>query len=220
MTFPLWVGATAVLNEQRPGPVSSFPLIERFRPTLYSGVPTLYAAYLQHFSQGKPDLSSICYCVSAGEALPAEILRRWRWKEETGLSILDGIGSTEALHIFISNTPGDIKPGSSGRVVPGYRARILDEKGIEVAVDESGQLFIAGDSTARRYWNNAERTATTMVDGWFKTGDTYRRDAHGYFYYCGRTDDMLRVGGIWCSPFEIRPWSRRLSSVRTIRQVW
>jgi len=201
LTFPLWIGATAVLNDQRPGPASSFPLIEKFRPTLYFGVPTLYGAYLQHFAKEKPDFSSIRSCVSAGEALPAEILRRWH--EETGLWILDGIGSTEALHIFISNTPADIKPGASGRVVPGYRARILDEHGAEVVADESGQLFISGNSTARCYWNNAERTATTMVDGWLNTGDTYRRDAQGYFYYCGRSDDMLKVGGIWCSPFEI-----------------
>ena len=201
LTFPLWVGATAVLNEHRPGPATSFPPIKRFRPTLYFGVPTLYAAYLQHFVREKPDLSSVRSCVSAGEALPAEILRRWH--EETGLWILDGIGSTEALHILISNTPADVKPGSSGRVVPGYRARIVDEHGIEVGDDESGQLFISGDSTARCYWNNAERTATTMVDGWLNTGDTYRRDAQGYFYYCGRSDDMLKVGGIWCSPFEI-----------------
>jgi benzoate-CoA ligase family protein len=201
LTFPLWVGATAVLNDQRPGPASSFPLIEHYRPTLYFGVPTLYAAYLQHFAKEKPDLSSIRSCVSAGEALPGEILRRWH--EETGLWILDGIGSTEALHIFISNTPGDVKPGSSGRVVPGYRARIVDEHGGEVADNDSGQLFISGDSTARCYWNNAERTATTMVDGWLNTGDTYRRDADGYFYYSGRSDDMLKVGGIWCSPFEI-----------------
>src|SRR5476651_2483532 len=154
LTFPLWVGATAVLNDQRPGPASSFPLIERYRPTLYFGVPTLYAAYLQHFAREKPNLSSIRSCVSAGEALPAEILRRWH--EETGLKILDGIGSTEALHIFISNTPKDIKPRSSGRVVPGYSARILDEHGLEVVDGESGQLFISGDSTARCYWNNVE----------------------------------------------------------------
>ena len=201
LTFPLWVGATAVLNDQRPGPASSFPLIERHHPTLYFGVPTLYAAYLQHFAKEKPDLSSIRFCVSAGEALPAEILRRWH--EETGLWILDGIGSTEALHIFISNTPGDIKPGASGLVVPGYRARIVDEHGKDIEGDDSGQLYISGDSTARCYWNNPERTATTMVDGWLNTGDTYRRDADGYFYYCGRSDDMLKVGGIWCSPFEI-----------------
>ena len=201
LSFPLWVGATAVLNEHRPGPATSFPLIEQFRPTLYFGVPTLYAAYLQHFSKEKPDLSSVRQCVSAGEALPAEILRRWH--EQTGLWILDGIGSTEALHIFISNTPNDIRPGSSGRVVPGYSARILDERGVEVPDGETGQLLISGESTARCYWNNAERTATTMVNGWLNTGDTYRRDAQGYYYYCGRNDDMMKVGGIWCSPFEI-----------------
>jgi benzoate-CoA ligase family protein len=201
MTFPLWVGATAVLNGERPGPASSFPLIARHRPTLYFGVPTLYAAYLQHFAREKPDLSFIRHCVSAGEALPAEILRRWH--EETGLWILDGIGSTEALHIFISNTPNDIKPGTSGKMVPGYRARIVGENGLDVADGDSGQLFITGDSTARCYWNNAERTARTMVDGWLDTGDTYMRDAQGYYTYCGRSDDMLKVGGIWCSPFEI-----------------
>lgn len=201
LTFPLWVGATAVLNEYRPGPATSFPLIEQTRPTLYFGVPTLYAAYLQHFSKEKPNLGSIRQCVSAGEALPGEILRRWH--EETGLWIVDGIGSTEALHIFISNAPNNVRPGSSGRLVPGYSARILDEQGVEVAADETGQLLISGESTARCYWNNAERTATTMVDGWVNTGDTYRRDAEGYFYYCGRSDDMMKVGGIWCSPFEI-----------------
>lgn len=201
LTFPLWVGATAVLNEDRPGPATSFPLIRQFRPTLYFGVPTLYAAYLQHFPKEKPDLATVRQCVSAGEALPAEILRRWH--AETGLWIMDGIGSTEALHIFISNTPKDVRSGSSGRVVPGYSARILDERGIEVADGESGRLFISGESTARCYWNNAERTSTTMVDGWLDTGDTYRRDAEGYFHYCGRSDDMMKVGGIWCSPFEI-----------------
>jgi len=201
MTMPLWVGATAVLNEYRPSPATSFPIIERFRPTVYFGVPTLYAAHLQAIDKDRPDLSSIRLCVSAGEALPAEILRRWQ--EKTGLWILDGIGSTEALHIFISNTPDDIKPGSSGRPVPGYRVRIVDNNGVKVTDGESGRLFIAGDSTARCYWNDPERTAKTMRDGWLDTGDTYRRDTQGYFYYCGRSDDMLKVGGIWCSPFEI-----------------
>ena len=201
MTFPLWVGATAVLNKERPGPATSFALIERFRPTLYFGVPTLYSTYLEHFAVEKPDLSSVRLCVSAGEALPAEILRRWR--EATGLVILDGIGSTEALHIFISNTEKDVRPGSSGRVVPGYRACIRDERGAEVGDDKAGRLFISGASVARCYWNNVERTAATMVDGWLDTGDTYRRDVSGHFYYCGRSDDMMKVGGIWCSPFEI-----------------
>ncbi len=201
MTFPLWVGATAVLNGERPGPATSFPIVKRFRPTLYFAVPTLYAAYLEIFDKTQPDFSSVRYCVSAGEALPGEVLRRWH--EKTGLDILDGIGSTEALHIFISNKPGDVKPGSSGRVVPGYRARIVDEHGSEAKDGEDGRLFITGQSTARCYWNEPKRTAQTMVDGWLNTGDTYRRDAEGYYYYCGRTDDMLKVGGIWCSPFEI-----------------
>jgi benzoate-CoA ligase family protein len=201
MTFPLWVGATAVLNDQRPSPPVTFEVIQRFRPTLYFGVPTLYAAQLQALESQKPDLSSIRYCVSAGEALPANIFRRW--KELTGLIVLDGIGSTEALHIFISNRPDDVRPGASGKLVGGYRARIKDEHAKEVRDGESGQLFIAGDSTARYYWNNPERTAKTMVEGWLDTGDTYYRDVDGYYVYCGRSDDMLKVGGIWCSPFEI-----------------
>ncbi|MBW7848969.1 MAG: benzoate-CoA ligase family protein [Rhodospirillales bacterium] len=203
MTFPLWVGGTAVLLESRPSPDSTFETIIRFRPTLYFGVPTLYAAQLQALDQGaKPDLSSIRYCVSAGEALPAEIFRRW--KEKTGLTILDGIGSTEALHIFISNSGGDSKPGSSGRPVVGYETRIVDDGGNPVPVGESGRLHIRGPSTAAYYWNQPEKTAATMLaDGWVNTGDTYYCDADGYYYYCGRSDDMMKVGGIWCSPFEI-----------------
>ncbi len=201
MTFPLWVGATAALSDVRPTPQVTFEMIETYRPTLYFGVPTLYAAQLQALEKEKRDLSSILYCVSAGEALPADISRRW--KEATGLVILDGIGSTEALHIFISNRPDDVRPGTSGRAVPGYRARIVDERGLEVKDGDSGQLLIAGDSTAKYYWNNPERTKRTMVEGWLNTGDTYFRDADGYYHYCGRSDDMLKVGGIWCSPFEI-----------------
>jgi len=201
MTFPLWVGATSVLLEGRPNPQSTFEVIEKFKPTLYFGVPTLYAAQLQAMETARPDLSSVRWCVSAGEALPANIFNRW--KERTGLTILDGIGSTEALHIFISNTAKQLRPGTSGRVVPGYRARIVDEHGKDVRNGESGQLMIAGDSTAKYYWNNPERTARTMVDGWLDTGDTYYRDRDGFYVYCGRSDDMLKVGGIWCSPFEI-----------------
>ncbi len=201
MTFPLWVGGTAILSDERPSPPMTFGLIERFKPTLYFGVPTLYAAQLQALEQAKPDLSSIRACVSAGEALPADIFRRW--KDKTGLTILDGIGSTEALHIFISNRLNDVKPGASGRMVPGYQARIVDEHGEPVADGEPGKLWIKGKSTAKYYWNNAAKTAETMVDGWLNTGDTYSRDAEGYYTYGGRSDDMLKVGGIWCSPFEI-----------------
>lgn len=201
MTFPLWVGGTTILSDERPSPPMTFAAIERFKPTLYFGVPTLYAAQLQALEQSKPDLSSVRACVSAGEALPADIFRRW--KEKTGLTILDGIGSTEALHIFISNRLNDVKPGSSGRMVPGYEARIVDEHGKPVADGEPGKLWIRGKSTAKYYWNNPAKTAETMVDGWLNTGDTYIRDAEGYYTYGGRTDDMLKVGGIWCSPFEI-----------------
>jgi benzoate-CoA ligase family protein len=201
MTFPLWVGATTVLLDTRPTPQSTFEVIERHKPTLYYGVPTLYAAQLQALETESPNLSSIRLCVSAGEALPADIFHRW--KDRTGLIILDGIGSTEALHIFISNRIDDLRPGSSGRVVPGYQLRIADTEGKEMAPGESGRLWIKGDSTARCYWNNAEKSAQTMVDDWLDTGDTYIRDEEGYYHYCGRNDDMLKVGGIWCSPFEI-----------------
>ncbi len=201
MTFPLWAGATAVLIGQRPTPETTFDVIEKHRPTLYFGVPTLYAAQLRALDEARRDLSSLRCCVSAGEALPADIFRRWQ--ERTGTPILDGIGSTEALHIFISNTAADCWPGASGRPVPGYEARIVDEDGRPVPAGETGRLFIRGDSTATHYWNNAERTAETMVDGWLNTGDTYFQNAEGYYFYCGRSDDMLKVGGIWCSPVEI-----------------
>jgi len=201
MTFPLWVGATAVLFPARPAPDNTLETIGTFKPTLYFGVPTLYAAQLAYLESHEADFASVRYCVSAGEALPADIFRRW--EKQTGTVILDGIGSTEALHIFISNTADDYKAGTSGRMVTGYNSRIVDENGNEVTPGESGQLMIKGDSAAKYYWNNPSKTAQTMVDGWLNTGDTYLQDESGYFVYCGRNDDMLKVGGIWCSPFEI-----------------
>lgn len=201
MSMPLWTGATAVLFGGRPTPDTTFDVIEKFRPTLYFGVPTLYAAQVQALEAGPRDLASIRLCVSAGEALPPHLFERW--KELTGTVILDGIGSTEALHIFISNRDGDVHAGTSGQLVTGYQAKIIDEAGAEVPPGESGKLFIKGESTAAYYWNNPEKTADTMVDGWLNTGDSYRMDEKGYFYYEGRTDDMMKVGGIWCSPFEI-----------------
>ena len=202
MTFPLWAGATAVLSGQRPTPEMTFDIIEQHEPSLFFGVPTLYAAQLRALDEAPRDLSSLRCCVSAGEALPADIFRRWQ--ERTGTVILDGIGSTEALHIFISNTASDYRPGTSGRPVPGYEARIVDEEGDTVPAGDTGRLFIRGDSTAMHYWNNPVRTAETMVeDGWLNTGDTYYRNGDGYYVYCGRSDDMLKVGGIWCSPVEI-----------------
>ncbi|MCL2716156.1 MAG: benzoate-CoA ligase family protein [Alphaproteobacteria bacterium] len=201
LTFPLWVGATAVLNPGRPGPEASFPIIARYRPTVHFGVPTLYATYVARWPQVQGDFSSVRFCASGGEPLPAWILQRWH--ELTGLWILDGVGSTENLHNHISNRLDDIKPGSSGKPVRGYRARIMDEEGREIAGAGIGRLWVCGGSVARCYWNNPEKTASTMVDGWLDTGDTYRRDADGYYYYCGRNDDMMKVGGIWCSPFDI-----------------
>jgi len=201
MTFPLWVGGTTVLLDERPTPASTFAMVDRFRPTLYFGVPTLYAAQLDALDQIRPDFTSVRLCVSAGEALPGDIFQRWQ--DRTGLMILDGIGSTEALHIFISNRPGRFKPGSSGTLVSGYQAVILDDDDREVPAGEAGRLIIKGGSTARCYWRNPEKTAQTMLGDWLATGDTYIRDADGYFFYCGRSDDMLKVGGIWCSPFEI-----------------
>jgi benzoate-CoA ligase family protein len=201
MHFPLWVGGTSVLLEPKPTPQLTFQTIERFRPTLFFGVPTLYAAQLQALETVHPDLSSLRLCASAGESLPADLYRRW--KERTGLTILDGIGSTEALHIFLSNRADDVRPGTSGRVVPGYEARIVAE-GREAPLNEPGRLQVRGPSTAAYYWNNPEKTKATMLaDGWLDTGDTYLRDDDGYFHYCGRADDMLKVGGIWCSPIEI-----------------
>ena len=202
MTFPLWVGASAILMPGPPTPDSTFDVIETFKPTVFFGVPTLYAAQLRALESGSRDLQSLRLCISAGEALPPDILRRWR--ESVGVDILDGIGSTEILHIFISNLPGDVEPGASGRIVPGYKARIVDEAGGPVETGMTGQLHIRGASSARLYWNNPQKTEKTMLgDGWIDTGDTYLQDGSGYFHYCGRNDDMLKVGGIWCSPFEI-----------------
>jgi benzoate-CoA ligase family protein len=201
MTFPLWAGATSVLLDVRPTAKNTLETIERFGPTLYFGVPTLYASQLQELEAAAHDLGSLRLCVSAGEPLPADLLRRWR--ERTGLTILDGLGSTEALNTFLSNRPDDVRPGTSGRPVPGYEVRILTPEGREAAPGEQGRLQVKGDSTAACYWNNPERTALTMQGDWLDTGDTYVRDDDGYYQHCGRSDDMLKVGGMWCSPIEI-----------------
>jgi benzoate-CoA ligase family protein len=201
MTFPLWAGATSILLGVRPTAANTLETIERFRPTLYFGVPTLYAAQLQARETERADLSSLRLCVSAGEPLPAELLRRW--KEWTGLTILDGLGSTEALNTFISNRPDDVRPGTSGKPVPGYQVRIVAPGGEEAAPGDPGRLQVKGDSIAVRYWNNPEKTAEAMQADWLDTGDTYFRDEDGYYHYFGRNDDLLKVGGMWCSPIEI-----------------
>lgn len=195
--FPFSVGATSVLMPVRPTPDAVYDTIKQHKPTLYFGVPTLYGSMLQE----EGSLEGVRLCVSAGEALPAEIFKRW--KERHGVEIIDGIGSTELSHIFISNIPGEAKAGSSGKLVPGYEARIVDDEFQDVPVGEIGTLLIQGDSAAASYWNKHEKTKSTMLGDWINTDDKYLVDEDGYFYYIGRTNDMLKVGGIWVSPIEV-----------------
>jgi benzoate-CoA ligase len=199
--FPFAVGAT---------PAHVYAMIERHRPTLLFSVPTGYGMLLAH---GRPstdaartagadfDLSSLRLAVSAGEALPASLYDRF--KQRFGVDIIDGIGSTEVLHMFISNRPGAIRPGSSGLVVPGYEAAILDEDKRPVTPGEMGNLWVSGDSICAGYWNQHEKTKATIEGAWIRTGDKYTQDADGYYWYAGRTDDMLKVGGLWVSPIEV-----------------
>jgi benzoate-CoA ligase family protein len=200
--FPFRVGASALLYPGRPLPETMFEIISRDKPTIFFGVPTLYAAMLAvRQAETKYDLSSLRLCVSAGEALPPELFRRWQ--ERFGTEILDGIGTTEILHIFISNQPGQVKPGSSGIVVPGYEAKIVDDVGEPVAPGDIGNLLVKGESTCAYYWNQHEKTKQTIKGEWIVTGDKYSQDANGYYWYAGRADDMLKVGGIWVSPIEV-----------------
>jgi acyl-coenzyme A synthetase/AMP-(fatty) acid ligase len=162
-------------------------------------VPTLFARYLR--VEKKYDLSSLRICLSSGEPLPPAIFHQW--KARTGVELLDVVGSTEATHDFLANRPGRAKAGSSGEVTPAFEAKIIDDEGREVPVGEVGNLMVRGDATAPYYWNKHEQTKRMMQGEWLKTGDTYYRDAEGYYWYCGRSDDMLKVGGLWVSPIEI-----------------
>ena len=202
MYCPFGVGATTILWPGSPVAANVYGVIERHRPTLFFSVPTNYGMLLAHTRAGSDfDLSSVRYAVSAGEPLPPALFHRF--KERFGVEILDGIGSTEILHIFISNRPGDIRPGASGRLVDGYLARIVDEENRDVPVGEIGNLLISGDSTCACYWNKHDKTMATIEGRWIRTGDKYRQDGDGYFWYAGRSDDMLKVGGIWVSPIEV-----------------
>jgi 4-hydroxybenzoate-CoA ligase len=202
LSFPLSVGATTILLPERPTPETVLATMRTHNPTIFCGVPTLYAALLADPELGGGAGSSrLRACISAGEALPEEIGRRW--KERVGVDILDGIGSTEMLHIFVSNRPGDVRFGSTGRPVPGYEARIIDETGADAAIGAIGELVVKGPTAAEGYWNQRERSRKTFAGEWTHTGDKYRADADGYFYYCGRTDDMFKVSGIWVAPFEV-----------------
>jgi benzoate-CoA ligase len=228
--FPFAFGGATVLFEERPTPDVLFENIARYRPTFFTTVPTTINKMLQHVEEGSgfrvqdvasplvggagarapgtrpdatptPDLSCLRVCVSAGEALPAELYRRWM--KTFGVEILDGIGSAEMFHIYISNRIGDVKEGSLGKLVPGYTARIVDPNGCEVPTGELGTLWINGDSRMTGYFQDNEKSRRTVLGEWVNTGDQFRVDAEGYFWYEGRADDMLKVGGLWVSPMEI-----------------
>jgi len=216
MYFPLAVGATSILWPGPPKPQHVFEIIERHRPSLFFSVPSNYAALLAHkrdhvgtAAPGRPggpsapdfDLSSVRYGISAGEALPAALFHRF--KERFGVEILDAIGSTEVLHMFIANRPGAVRPGSSGQIIPGYEARVVDEDDEPAKPGEIGNLLINSDSTCSHYWNQHEKSKSTIEGHWIRTGDKYYQDADGYFWYAGRSDDMLKCSGVWVSPIEI-----------------
>ncbi|RZJ21711.1 MAG: benzoate-CoA ligase family protein [Haliea sp.] len=201
LTFPMAVGATAVLLPSRPIPSDVFGILKKFRPTIFYGVPTLYAALLADPARPNKSELNLRVCTSAGEALPAEIGRKWT--AEYGCEILDGIGSTEMLHIFLSNRPGQVRYGTTGQAVPGYELKIVGDDGRECGAGELGELQISGPSAALMYWNNRAKTKATFAGEWTRSGDKYTRDADGYYTYGGRSDDMLKVGGIYVSPFEV-----------------
>jgi benzoate-CoA ligase family protein len=201
--LPLWSGGAVALNPGRPDPATILETIERYRPTLFFSVPTSYAQLIREIETRAqpPDVSSLRLCVSAGEALPPPIYERWR--ALTGVEVLDGVGSSEIGYIAISNFPGRSRPGTSGELIPGYQARVVDEEGETVPQGEVGDLWVRSRSTAALYWNQSDRTRQTFVGEWLKTGDKYVVDEEGYYVYAGRSDDMLKVGGIWVSPMEV-----------------
>jgi len=200
--FPALVGAASVLVAERLEAEPIFGLIEAERPTVLFAVATVYRRLLQvEGAERRFDCSSLRLCVSSGEALPAGLFHAW--KSRFGHELLDVVGSTEALHDFIANRPGAARPGSSGQVIPGFEARLVDDQGRPVAPGMIGQLLIKGDSTSPGYWNRHERTKATMQGEWLRTGDMFYQDTDGYFFFCGRTDDMLKVGGMWVAPAEV-----------------
>lgn len=202
LLFPFAVGGATALFAERSTPETMFQMIHHYRPTMLTTVPTMINGMLQvEGALDRYDLSSLRFCVSAGEALPPELYNRWM--ETYGVEILDGIGSAEMFHIYITNYPGDVKLGSLGKVVPGYEARIVNAEGNEVPTGEMGTLKVKGDSAALCYWSAHEKSKATFAGDWCTSGDQFRVDDQGYYWYCGRTDEMLKVGGIFVSPTEI-----------------
>ncbi|HEY4439582.1 MAG TPA: benzoate-CoA ligase family protein, partial [Candidatus Elarobacter sp.] len=201
LTFPMAVGATAILHAARPTPAVVAQIVRDHDVTILCANPTTFGAMLVDPSLPAKGETKLRLCTSAGEGLPEEIGRRWT--ERLGVEIIDGIGSTEMLHIFISNRPGAVRYGTLGAPVPGYRARIVGEDGREVAAGEIGELEVCGETAAAYYWNNREKTRRTFCGEWTRTGDKFRLDEDGNYVYCGRADDMLKVSGIWVSPTEV-----------------
>jgi benzoate-CoA ligase family protein len=202
MYFPLHFGASTILYPERPRADEVAAVIAEHRPTVFFSVPTFYASLLREAEKGVAlDFSSVRLAVSAGESLPAELFEQFR--QRFGIEILDGIGSSEMLHVFLSSRPGEARAGSCGREVPGYEARIVDDAGKAAPVDEAGNLWVKGESAFAEYWRIPDLTARTKHDGWVNTGDKFSRDADGYFYYRGRADDMMKVSGMWVSPGEV-----------------
>ncbi len=201
LTFPMAVGATAILMAERPTPDAVFKRLKEQLPTLFYGVPTLYAAMLASPDIPQKEDLNIRRCTSAGEPLPEEIGNRWL--EHFSVDILDGIGSTEMLHIFLSNQAGSVKYGTTGVAVPGYKLSIVDDEGNEVEQGESGELRINGPTAAVCYWNKLKKSRQTFLGEWVRSGDKYSQNEEGYYVYAGRSDDMLKVSGIYVSPIEV-----------------
>lgn len=199
--FTFGVGATGVIFPERSTPERLFELIAEHHPTILVQVPTMMSAMVSHPTAPEQDLSCLRFCISAGEALPPELYQRWR--ERFGVEVLDGVGSSEAYHIYISSRPGRVRPGSVGEIVPGYAARIVAPDGADCPDGEPGELWISGESTALMYWNDHQKSKRTFSGDLVRTGDLFDRDPDGYFRYHGRADDLLKVGGIWVAPLEI-----------------
>ena len=201
ITFPFAAGASTVLSAGRPEPNGVFACIERYRPTVLFGLPTLYNALLNHERSADADLSSVRLCVSAAETLSNELFKAWQ--SRFGLDIIEGLGSTEVLHIYLSNAPGAFKVGAAGRPVRGYEVELRNDAGEPIEPGEPGVLWVRGDSNAPCYWNKPDKTAETMRDGWIYTGDRFETDADGFYYFRGRADDLIKVSGQWVYPLEI-----------------
>ena len=212
LMFPFAVGATTVLFREQPTPERLFELIEKHKATVFTSVPTLINKMLQAATSERRDMSSVRFMWSAGEALPSELHERW--DRAFGVPIIDGIGSAESFHIYISNRPGDVKPGSLGRLVPGYEAKLLDDKGNAVAQGDVGTLWLKGPSAALHYQSAYDKSVQHLRGGWIVSGDKFREDADGYWYYEGRGDDLIKSGGIYVSPLEVENCLLQHAAVR------